>query len=93
LKICKVVGNVYGEARHPDFRGRKLLLVQPLTPDGRPKGTATLAVDSVRAGVGDTVLVMSEGNGARQIFAKEKLAIRSVVVGVVDAIDYHPDPR
>jgi microcompartment protein CcmK/EutM len=91
VKICKVVGNVYGEARHPDFKGTKLLVVQPLTPDGRNKGSIYLAVDVARAGVGDTVLVMSEGSGVRQIFAKERLAIRSVVIGVIDQIDFEPN--
>lgn len=92
MKLCRVLGNVYGEAKHRDFRGRKLLIVQPL--DGRldPKGASYLAVDTVRAGVGDTVLVMSEGNGVRQILRGERLCIRSLVVGVVDEVDYHPDP-
>jgi microcompartment protein CcmK/EutM len=92
VRLCKVTGTVYGEAKHPDYRGMKLLVVQPLTPDGRLKGTSLLAVDTARAGVGDTVLVMSEGNGVRQIFRREKLAIRSVIVGVVDHVDFHPDP-
>lgn len=91
MKLCRVVGNVYGEAKHPDYKGRKLLVLQPITPTGQPKGSTILAVDTVRAGVGDTVLVMQEGNGVRQIFRREKLAIRSVVVGVVDAVDYHSD--
>ncbi len=82
-----VTGNVYGEAKHPDYKGRTLLIVKPIAPDGRPKGSAFLAVDTVRAGVGDRVLVMSEGNGVRQILRKDKLAIRSLIVGVVDAVD------
>lgn len=92
MRICRVVGTVYGEAKHPDYVGRKLLSVQPLVPDGAPRGPTFLAVDTVRAGVGDLVLVMSEGNGVRQVFRRDKLAIRSIVIGVIDAIDYHGDP-
>ena len=91
MRLCRVTGTVYGEVKHPDYRGMKLLVVQPLTPDGRFKGSSLLAVDTARAGVGDTVLVLSEGNGVRQIFQREKLCIRSVVVGVVDHVNYSPD--
>jgi ethanolamine utilization protein EutN len=48
-----------------------------------------LAVDQVQSGVGDLVLVVTEGNSARQIFKQKILPIRSVIVGVVDAVDYH----
>jgi len=44
-------------------------------------------VAAVDAGVGDRVLVLDEGNGARQILGNPKAPIRSMVVGVVDSID------
>ena len=93
MRLCRVTGNVYGSAKHPDFVGRTLLLVQQVTPDGRDKGAPFIAVDTARAGVGDTVLVMSEGNGVRQVLGVKKAAIRSIVIGVVDAVDYHPNAR
>jgi microcompartment protein CcmK/EutM len=92
MKLCRVTGNVYGAVKHPDYDGRKLLIVQPLTGDLRPKGAPFLAVDTARAGAGDLVLVMSEGNGVRQILGVKKAAIRSLIVGVVDAVDYTPNP-
>ncbi len=50
MRLCQVTGTVYGEAKHPDYRGLKLLVVQPITPDGRLKGSSLLAVDTARAG-------------------------------------------
>ena len=93
MRLCRVTGNVYGDHKHPDFRGHKLLVVQQVTPDGRNKGSAFLAVDTAQAGPGDLVLVLSEGNGVRQVLKVKKAAIRSIIIGIVDDVDYTPDPR
>ena len=85
--LCRVEGNVVSTARHPDFDGLKLLIVQPLDADGNDTGAPLLAVDRVQAGPGDRVLVMREGNGVRQLFQRPKFCIRSVIVGVVDETD------
>ena len=82
MKLCKVEGSVVGAVHHKVYDGQKLLIVTPV--DG---GDSFLAVDRVQAGVGDTVLVNQEGNGARQVFGlspRDPLPIRSVIVGVVD---------
>jgi len=87
MKIAKVVGTVVSTIKHPDYRGLKLLMVQPLDEKGKPSGDDFIAVDVVQAGVGDRVLVISEGNGARQIFNKKVLPIRSVIVGIIDHVE------
>ena len=64
-------------------------VVEPMNEAGAPSGKSFLAVDRAQAGEGDTVLVMSEGNGVRQLFKVEKTAdlpIRSVIVGIVDEV-------
>jgi len=86
VKLCRVAGNVVATVKHPGFHGHKLMIVQPLDERGTDAGATFLAVDLVQAGPGDTVLVMQEGNGVRQILKAEKLPIRSVIVGVVDAV-------
>ncbi|HKA87592.1 MAG TPA: EutN/CcmL family microcompartment protein [Haliangiales bacterium] len=86
MKLCRVAGNVVATVKHPGFHGHKLMIVQPLDERGTDAGATFLAVDLVQAGPGDTVLVMQEGNGVRQILKAEKLPIRSVIVGVVDAV-------
>ncbi len=69
------------------YGGRKLLVVQPLDLDGEPVGATGLAVDTVQAGEGDRVLVVSEGNAVRQLLGGRKIPIRSLVVGIIDRID------
>ena len=85
--VCRVVGTVVATAKHPTYAGHKVLLCQPLDDAGEERGDAIVAVDRVQAGVGDTVLVMREGNGVRQILKEQKLPIRSLIVGIVDQID------
>jgi microcompartment protein CcmK/EutM len=87
LILGKVTGTVVSTVKHPEYVGHKLLIVQPVDCDGAPKGESFLAVDDVQAGVGDTVLAIREGNGARQIFKKTDFPIRAVIVGIVDQID------
>jgi ethanolamine utilization protein EutN len=87
VKLCRVKGNVVATVKHPTYKGHKLMIVQPIDERGVEVGASYLAVDLVQAGPGDTVLVMSEGNGVRQILKEQKLPIRSVVIGIVDAMD------
>lgn len=85
--LCKVLGTVVATEHHPAFDARKMLVVQPLDEQQKPNGKSFLAVDhSSSAGKGDTVLVLREGNGVRQILGDKTLPIRSLVVGVVDQV-------
>ena len=87
MRLCRVIGTLVAAAHHPAYDGRTLLVVRPEGPQERALGAAFLAVDHVQAGVGDLVLVMAEGNGVRQLLGKDAGPIRSLVVGVVDAVD------
>lgn len=81
-----VVGEVTSTINHPFYGAKKLLLVDRTDSAGRPTGTYLIAVDTVGAGVGEPVLVLDEGNGARQIFGSLDAPVRSVVVGIIDEI-------
>ena len=88
MRICRVLGNVTAAVKHPAFAGESLMIVQPLDPAGLATGDAFIAIDRVQAGPGDRVVVLTEGNGARQILKKGDIVpIRSVIVGIVDAVD------
>jgi len=88
MYIGRVSGTVVATIKNELFDGRKLLLVDKLDLAGRPTGKYDIAVDMVQAGAGDLVLVLDEGNSARQILDREPLgAIRAVVVGIVDEVD------
>ena len=85
--LAKIIGNVVSTVKEPGYESRKILIVQPIDPSGKPKGSSFLAVDSVQAGVGDTVMVLEEGGSARIILDEpETFTIKSVVAGIVDHI-------
>ncbi len=81
---ARVTGRITSTINHPDLDGRKLLVCDKLGSDGEPTGGYVIAVDTVGAGAGETVIILDEGNGARQILEQPGAPIRSVVVGVVD---------
>ncbi len=88
MYIGRVSGTVVATIHQETFDQRTLLLVDQLDLDGQVTGYYDIAVDAVQAGVGDVVLVLDEGNSARQVIGKEPDgAIRAVVVGVVDEIE------
>lgn len=88
MRLCRVIGNVVSTVKHPSYAGQILLLVQPIDEDGADIGTSFLAIDRVQAGPGDFVVVLTEGNGVRQIMQMGDIVpIRSLVVGVVDRVD------
>lgn len=64
------------------------MLCQPVTPEGDETGATILALDSVDAGAGDTVLIVQEGWGASTAATGEAgAAIDTAIIGVVDRID------
>ena len=88
MRMCKVLGPLWASVKHPMFAGRKLLVVQPIDEAGAAVGASYVAVDHVQAGTGDTVIVMTEGTGVRQILKLgDQVPIRSLVVGIVDAVE------
>ncbi len=86
MYIGKVVGTVVATVKISHLDGRKLLLVDQLDLGGNETGDYDIAVDTVQAGPGDTVLVIDEGNGARQVLGLDPGAVRAVIVGVVDEV-------
>jgi ethanolamine utilization protein EutN len=78
---------MWAAVKHPAYAGRPLFVVQPLDENGKDAGSSFVAVDSVQAGIGDKVIVLTEGNGVRQILKQGDIVpIRSVIVGIVDQV-------
>ena len=86
MYIGKVTGTVVATIKISHLEGRKLLMVDQLDLQGQPTSDYDIAVDVAQAGVGDTVLVIDEGNGARQVLGLDPGAVRAVIVGVVDEV-------
>ena len=87
MKIGRVAGTVVATICSPVFEGRRLLMVDLLDLEGNETGNDVIAVDSVGAGAGETVLVLDEGNGARQVLQAPNAPVRAVVVGIIDEIE------
>jgi microcompartment protein CcmK/EutM len=86
--LGRVSGEIHSTINHPFYDARKLLVVEKTDPEGTPAGGYVIAVDAVGAGVGERVLVLDEGNGARQVLASPNAPVRSVVVGIIDAVTH-----
>jgi ethanolamine utilization protein EutN len=86
VKLARVVGNVVSTINTADFDSRTLLLCDLLKPDGTLAGGYQIAVDTVGAGAGETVLLLDEGNGARQVLGAPGAPIRTIIVGIVDEV-------
>jgi microcompartment protein CcmK/EutM len=93
MYIGRVCGTVVATIKNELYEGRKLLVVDKLDLAGQSTAKYDIAVDMVQAGVGDVVVVLDEGNSARQVVDREPLgAIRAVIVGIVDEVDLAGSP-
>ena len=86
--LARVIGNVVATQKNARYQNARIMLVQPINPDGSARGATLLALDSVDAGEGDIVIVVQEGWSASTAATGEQgAAIDSAIVGVVDEID------
>ena len=88
--LGRITGSVVSTIHHPVVEGQKLLVAERLDPTGRPTGGYIIALDVIGAGQGETVLILDEGSGARQILGDRNAPVRSIVVGIVDAVELEP---
>jgi ethanolamine utilization protein EutN len=85
VQIGEVVGQGIATVKHPSLVGWRLLLVQLLTPDGRPDGEPLLAIDRLGAGTGDRVILSNDGASAREMVGDRNSPARWLVLGMCDA--------
>ena len=86
MLIAKVIGDVVATQKAPSHEGRKILVVEPLNLDGSARGDVLLALDAVDAGVGDRVLVVTEGWSAMTAVERPQSPIDTAVIGVIDSV-------
>ncbi|MEO8369973.1 MAG: EutN/CcmL family microcompartment protein [Candidatus Solibacter sp.] len=87
MLIARIVGELTATQKHASHEGLKLLLVQPLNLDGTDRGDAVIAVDAVDAGVGDKVLLATEGFSAMTSVGRPNSPIDMAVIGFIDHIE------
>ncbi len=86
--LGRVIGSVVASQKEPKFEGKALLVVQPISLEGDDDGVAIVAVDSVGAGAGETVLVVVEGRSTAIAMDRKLAPANAAIVGIVDQIDW-----
>jgi ethanolamine utilization protein EutN len=90
MLIARVIGELVATQKHPSHQGSKVLLVQPLNLDGSDRGDAVVALDAVDAGVGDRVLLSTDGFAASSAVGRPQSPIDMAVIGFIDEVDLLP---
>jgi ethanolamine utilization protein EutN len=90
MLIARVIGELVATQKHSSHAARKLLLVQPLNLDGSDRGDAVVALDAVDAGVGDRVLLSTDGYAASSAVGRPQSPIDMAVIGFIDDVDLPP---
>jgi ethanolamine utilization protein EutN len=85
MQLGRVVGQAVATVKHPSLQGWRLLVVQPLTADGKEDGEPLLAIDGLGAGAADLVIVSNDGAGAREMVGAKNSPVRWFVMGIRDA--------
>ena len=90
MLIARVIGELVATQKHASHEGRKILLVQPLNLDGSNRGDAVVALDAVDAGVGDQVLLSTDGYAAASSVGRPQSPIDMAVIGFIDHVEILP---
>jgi len=88
MVLGRVVGNVVATRKHEKFEAKALLLVQPISLNGEDEGEPLLAVDTVGAGAGETVIVVIEGRSTSQAMGRKESPANAAITGIVDHIEW-----
>ena len=92
--LAKVVGNIVATKKNQRYENASVMLCQQISPEGEELATTLLALNSVDAGVGDSVLIVQEGwSASTASTGKPGAAIDSAIVGVVDYVDLLTDEQ
>jgi len=87
MQLATVIGHATATIKHPSFHGWRFVLVQPLNAKRQPEADPLIAVDKLGSGPGQTVLLNSDGIGAREYIGDPKTPGRWFVIGIVDELD------
>jgi ethanolamine utilization protein EutN len=82
--LARIEGNLTATRKHPSFEGWRLLICQPISPNGEPEGTPQVAIDAQGAALHQQVIISSDGSAARAAVGDPKSPARWMVIGIVD---------
>jgi len=84
MQLARVEGNIVATRKHPSYESWRLVICQPIAPDGAAEGSPIVAIDSHGAGMHQQVIISSDGKAARKAVGVDKSPARWLVVGIVD---------
>lgn len=87
MRIARIIGTVVSTQKDERLRGKKLLVVKPISPDGKDLDGYVVAVDTVGAGFHEKVLIVG-GSSARMAEGNKDCPVDTAIVGVIDKIDF-----
>ena len=88
MLLAKIVGTVVATRKDPRLVSNKLMVARPVDPRGKAEGAYLVAVDTVDAGIGETVLIVS-GSSARMAAGMKECPVDAAIVGIIDTVDIH----
>lgn len=89
--LARVVGTVVATRKDPRLEGKKLLIVKPVSPEGKDEGNYLIAVDTVSAGYRETVILVS-GSSARMAEGCKDTPVDTSIIGIVDSVNLDDPP-
>ena len=84
MQLGRVIGHVTSTIKHPSLHGWRMVVTQPLSAAREPEGDPIIAVDKLGSGVGQVVVLNSDGKGARELIGDEKTPVRWFIIGTTD---------
>lgn len=84
MQLATVIGHATSTIKHASMTGLRLVIVQPLGANRQPEADPMLVVDKLGSSPGHTVILNSDGKGARELVGNDKTPVRWYVVGIVD---------
>src|SRR5437764_15299989 len=84
MQLGTVIGHATSTIKHASFSGLRLVIVQPLNQAREPEADPVLAVDKLGSGVGNMVMLDTDGRGVRELVGDAKSPARGFVVGIID---------
>jgi microcompartment protein CcmK/EutM len=86
MYLARVEGNLTATRKHPSFEGWRFVICQPTDVAGNPEGVPQIAIDSLGAGLHQSVIISSDGAAARKAVGDERSPVRWMVIGIVDQL-------
>jgi microcompartment protein CcmK/EutM len=91
MQLGRVIGRVWSTVKNSGLDGQRLLVVQPVTPDLKPAGKRLICADCTGAGAGE-LIYWCRGRESSFPFLPVEVQTDATIVGIVDAVDYYPEP-